>query len=83
MLTVPSGSTGLPFLPSYFALYEIRPYPNERIAGLAEQLSLFADKSPAPEGLRYAAEFISPATRKGFDRTRRGTSAATISVRPI
>ena len=63
-LTVPSGSTGLPFPPSYYALYEIRPYPNERIAGLAVQLSLFADKSPAPEGLRYAAEFISPATER-------------------
>jgi alkylated DNA repair dioxygenase AlkB len=27
---------------------------------LAEQLPLFADPSPAPEGLRYATKFISP-----------------------
>ena len=27
---------------------------------MSEQFSLFAEKSPAPEGLRYAAEFISP-----------------------
>jgi alkylated DNA repair dioxygenase AlkB len=40
------------------------PHPHERPAGLAEQLSLFADRSPAPEGLRYAAEFISPATER-------------------
>jgi alkylated DNA repair dioxygenase AlkB len=31
---------------------------------LAEQLTLFAHKSPSPEGLRYAAEFISPATER-------------------
>jgi hypothetical protein len=29
---------------------------------LAEQLPLFADPFPAPQGLRYAADFISPAT---------------------
>ena len=34
---------------------------HERIAGLAEQLPLFAVQSSVPEGLRYAAEFVSPA----------------------
>lgn len=33
-------------------------------AGLAEQLALFAHKSLPPEGLRYAAEFISPAIER-------------------
>jgi alkylated DNA repair dioxygenase AlkB len=32
--------------------------------GLPEQLALFADKSHAPEGLRTAADFISPATEQ-------------------
>ena len=40
------------------------PYPHERTAGLAEQLPLFADTSPAPEGLRYEAEFVSPASER-------------------
>jgi alkylated DNA repair dioxygenase AlkB len=31
---------------------------------LSEQLALFSDKSATPEGLRYAAEFISPATEQ-------------------
>jgi hypothetical protein len=31
---------------------------------LAEQLSLFADPSRTPEGLRYVAEFISPTTER-------------------
>jgi alkylated DNA repair dioxygenase AlkB len=31
---------------------------------LAEQLRLFAHKSPAPEGLLYAADFISPAIER-------------------
>jgi alkylated DNA repair dioxygenase AlkB len=31
---------------------------------LAEQLPLFSDPSLAPDGLRYAAEFISPATER-------------------
>jgi hypothetical protein len=31
---------------------------------LAQQLLLFAESSRAPEGLRYAAEFISPATER-------------------
>jgi alkylated DNA repair dioxygenase AlkB len=31
---------------------------------LAEQLPLFADPFPAPQGLRYAADFISPATEQ-------------------
>ena len=40
------------------------PHPHERTAGLAQQLPLFADTPPAPKGLRYAAEFISPATER-------------------
>jgi alkylated DNA repair dioxygenase AlkB len=31
---------------------------------LAEQLPLFADASPTPEGLRHATEFISPETER-------------------
>ena len=42
------------------------PCPLERTAGLAEQLPLFADASAAPAGLRYGAEFISPATERGL-----------------
>ena len=52
------------FLPCHFALYEIRLLIFERTAGLAQQLLLFAESSRAPEGLRYAAEFISPATER-------------------
>jgi len=40
------------------------PHPHERTAGLTAQLPLFADASPAPGGLRYAAEFISSATER-------------------
>ena len=31
---------------------------------MSQQFSLFAEKSPAPEGLRYAADFISPDTER-------------------
>jgi alkylated DNA repair dioxygenase AlkB len=57
-------STGFLFRPSYLSLYEIRPHSHERTAGLAEQLPLFADTSRAPNGLGYAAEFISPAIER-------------------
>src|SRR3954454_22599184 len=40
------------------------PHSHQRTAGLAEQLPLFADPLPAPQGLRYAAEFISPVTER-------------------
>jgi alkylated DNA repair dioxygenase AlkB len=40
------------------------PPSHERTGGLAEQLPLFAQKSCAPEGLVYAAEFISPAIER-------------------
>jgi hypothetical protein len=33
---------------------------------LAEQLPLFADQSPAPEGLRYAIGFVSPAIEQNL-----------------
>jgi alkylated DNA repair dioxygenase AlkB len=36
----------------------------ERAAGLSEQLAFFAASSSEPEGLRYAAEFVSPATER-------------------
>jgi alkylated DNA repair dioxygenase AlkB len=40
------------------------PQTPERIAGLSEQFSLFADNSRVPEGLRYATDFVSPAVEK-------------------
>jgi len=40
------------------------PSPARKDLCLAEQLSLFADPSCAPDGLHYAAEFISPATER-------------------
>src|SRR5258705_10108678 len=36
------------------------PQTLERIAGLSEQFSLFADSSRVPEGLRHATDFVSP-----------------------
>ena len=33
---------------------------------MPEQLSLFADRSSGPEGLRYAEEFVSPAVEKAL-----------------
>jgi alkylated DNA repair dioxygenase AlkB len=36
----------------------------KRTGGLSEQLAFFATSSPGPEGLRYAAEFISPAAEQ-------------------
>jgi alkylated DNA repair dioxygenase AlkB len=36
----------------------------EGIAGLSEQLSLFGGTSAAPEGLRYAPEFVSPTVER-------------------
>jgi hypothetical protein len=43
----------------------IRPiHYSRRKVGLPEQLSLFADRSSEPEGLRYAEEFVSPAAEK-------------------
>ena len=35
--------------------------PSSGIAGVSDQLALFETLSAAPEGLRYAAEFVSPA----------------------
>jgi len=40
--------------------YINRSYNFPKSANLTEQLPLFAEKSLAPEGLRYSAEFISP-----------------------
>jgi alkylated DNA repair dioxygenase AlkB len=40
------------------------PQTIEGIAGLSEQVSLFAGASPAPEGLRYTPDFISPAVER-------------------
>jgi alkylated DNA repair dioxygenase AlkB len=37
-----------------------------RKVDLSEQFSLFADKSPGPEGLRYREEFVSPADEKAL-----------------
>lgn len=40
------------------------PQTIKGLAGLSEQLNLFAGTSPAPEGLRYAADFVSPAVER-------------------
>ena len=59
-LASPSVRASLPYIKS-------APHRMKRTIGLAEQLPLFADKSPAPEGLRYyAAEFISASDRTGI-----------------
>ena len=43
----------------------IRPiHYSRRKVGLPEQLSLFADRSSRPKGLRYAEEFVSPTAEK-------------------
>ena len=39
---------------------------SRRKVGLPEQLSLFADRSSGPEGLRYAEEFVSTAAEKSL-----------------
>src|SRR6202021_1030388 len=41
---------------------------SRRKVGLPEQLSLFADRSSRPKGLRYAEEFVSPAAEKTLIR---------------
>src|SRR3984885_9539431 len=47
----------------------IRPiHYSRRKVGLPEQLSLFADRSSRPKGLRYAEEFVSPAAEKTLIR---------------
>lgn len=38
----------------------VRVHLNRKVTGLSEQLALFSDRSPAPEGLRYEDNFISP-----------------------
>jgi alkylated DNA repair dioxygenase AlkB len=40
------------------------PQTPERTAGLSEQLSLFADNSRVPAGLRYEADFVSAAVER-------------------
>jgi alkylated DNA repair dioxygenase AlkB len=51
-----------PFHPGPRSHIDNSPYPKD--AGLSEQLTFFAGAPPAPEGLRYAAEFISPAAEQ-------------------
>ena len=55
--TCPSTRHGPPYM-------RTAPQTHRRTAGLAEQLPLFADNPRFPEGLRYAAEFISPAIER-------------------
>src|SRR6478735_4401805 len=56
--SVPNGSCPtLRHLPPYM---RTAPQTLERIAGLSEQFSLFADSSRVPEGLRHATDFVSP-----------------------
>jgi alkylated DNA repair dioxygenase AlkB len=62
-LSLISGKTGVvsrPFVGALRPHIRVDPHILEGSAGLSEQLALFADRSPEPEGLRYAAEFISP-----------------------
>jgi alkylated DNA repair dioxygenase AlkB len=46
------------------APYITRPEPVTKATALAEQLAFFSGFSGAPQGLRYAAEFISPSTEQ-------------------
>lgn len=46
----------------------INPAKIEGTAGLTEQLALFAGPSAEPEGLRYAADFVSPETEQELIR---------------
>jgi alkylated DNA repair dioxygenase AlkB len=63
-------AAGKPAAPSYLFVGALRPHIRldsatiERAAGLSEQLAFFAASSPEPEGLRYAPEFVSPATEQ-------------------
>jgi alkylated DNA repair dioxygenase AlkB len=43
---------------------EIDAATSERTAGLTEQCAFFAGLSPEPQGLRYAADFVSPETEQ-------------------
>ena len=43
---------------------EIDPAISERTAGLTEQFAFFSGLSPEPQGLRYAADFVSPETEQ-------------------
>ena len=45
---------------------------------MSEQLNLFAGTSPAPEGLRYAADFVSPAVERELI-----TRIATLPLQPF
>jgi alkylated DNA repair dioxygenase AlkB len=42
--------------------------PAAKEAGLSEQFSLFADKSPAPKGLSHVEDFVSPAAEQALIR---------------
>jgi hypothetical protein len=66
----PTHGRGKPAALSYLFVDALRPHIRldpatvERAAGLSEQLAFFAPSSPEPEGLRYAAEFVSPASEQ-------------------
>ena len=74
--TCPSTRHGPPYM-------RTAPQTHRRTAGLSEQFRLFADNPRFPEGLRYAAEFVSPAIERELIARRRGAAAAAVSVRPI
>ena len=50
---------------------------------MSEQLALFDKVRPEPEGLRYAADFVSPAIERKLILGIRDPSASALSVRPI
>lgn len=65
------GGRGSPFKPLVRHLYVRRPNPHigrmptsPRTSGLTEQLALFAQEKPSPEGLRYIPEFITSALER-------------------
>jgi hypothetical protein len=55
----------------------IRYIPTRRTAASSEQFAFFATSSPEPEGLRYAAEFISSPERELITRV------ATLPLQPF
>jgi hypothetical protein len=64
-----SSKTALCQAPAAFpfrdrTLYQTRPEPVTKATALSEQLAFFSGFSGAPQGLRYAAEFISPSTEQ-------------------
>jgi alkylated DNA repair dioxygenase AlkB len=60
----PSGRDLRPSLEARHPYIAINPAIAERTAGLTEQLAFFASLSRKPQGLQYAADFVSPETEQ-------------------